>query len=490
MNEREIFAAALEKDTPADRSDFLTAACGEDRALRERIESLLAEHDTLGSFLETPPMQLREAIRDLEAQDSFGLSARNLRTNDEFAREFLAPSDMPGHLGRFGPYEVSEIIGQGGMGIVLKALDPSLHRSVAIKILAPPLAANAGARKRFVREARAAAAISHEHVVTIHAVDEWLPPNIPSGTLPYLVMQLVCGESLQERIDRTGPLELREVLRIGMQAAAGLAAAHAQGLIHRDVKPANILLENGVERVKITDFGLARAVDDASITQEGVVAGTPQYMSPEQARCEPIDPRSDLFSLGGVLYAMCTGHPPFRATTTVGVLRSVCDDVPRPIKESNADIPDWFDTIIDKLLAKNPDERFQSATEIAQLLSNCLAHVQQPSAVPLPNILGMAASGTIKPPRFRRGLTAAAVISLIAASIGFSEATGVTQFVPMMIRVVTGEGTLIVQVDDPDVSVLIDGEEISIKGAGTHGRASTNSRPRKMTNWYVISWSR
>src|SRR5262249_42963578 len=149
------------------------------------------------------------------------------------------------------------------------------------------------------------------------------------------VMQYVAGRSLQERIDRDGPLELEAILRIGMQAAAGLAAAHAQGLVHRDVKPANILLENGIERVKITDFGLARAVDDASMTQSGVVAGTPQYMAPEQARAESVDHRADLFSLGSVIYAMCTGRSPFRAETTVAVLKRVCDDTPRPIREVN-----------------------------------------------------------------------------------------------------------------------------------------------------------
>ena len=124
-----------------------------------------------------------------------------------------------------------------------------------------------------------------------------------------------------------------------MQTAAGLAAAHAQGLVHRDIKPANILLENGVERVKLTDFGLARAVDDASLTQSGVVAGTPLYMAPEQARCEPIDHRADLFSLGTVLYAMCTGRSPFRASTTLGVLRRVCDDPHRPVREVNPGRP-------------------------------------------------------------------------------------------------------------------------------------------------------
>src|SRR5262249_684386 len=157
--------------------------------------------------------------------------------------------------------------------------------------------------KRFTREAQAQAAVSHEHIVTIHAVEE-------TNGLPYLIMHYVAGLSLQQRLDRDGPLELQEILRIGMQTATGLAAAHAQGLVHRDIKPANILLENGVERVKITDFGLARAGSEASLTQTGFVAGTPQYMSPEQAEGKVIDQRSDLFSLGSVLYAMCTGQVP------------------------------------------------------------------------------------------------------------------------------------------------------------------------------------
>jgi eukaryotic-like serine/threonine-protein kinase len=160
-------------------------------------------------------------------------------------------------------------------------------------------------------------------VVAIHAVDSW-------KGLPYLVMQYVPGTSLQGRIESDGPLAVGAILRIGMQVASGLAAAHAQGLVHRDIKPANILLENGIERIKITDFGLARAADDASLTQSGVAAGTPYYMAPEQARCECIDPRADLFSLGGVMYAMCTGHPPFRAETN-------------PLSpESRAEpLPDW-----------------------------------------------------------------------------------------------------------------------------------------------------
>ena len=223
---------------------------------------------------------------------------------DSISLDFLAPSENPQHLGRLGKYEIVEVAGQGGMGIVLKGYDPTLGRFVAIKTLNPVLASNGMARTRFLREAKMAAAVSHDHVITIHAVDQ-------VDGMPILVMEYVVGVSLAERIQRTGALELDEILRIGSQTAAGLAAAHAQGQVHRDIKPANILLENGVERVKITDFGLARVADDVSMTQTGYVAGTPEYMSPEHpsGRC---DHRSDLFSLGSVMYAMCTGRSPFR----------------------------------------------------------------------------------------------------------------------------------------------------------------------------------
>src|SRR5208282_6096438 len=159
---------------------------------------------------------------------------------------------------------------------------------------------------------------------------------------PYLAMEMIDGISVQDKLDKHGPLSVKEILRIGVQMAEGLAAAHKQGLVHRDIKPANILLDNGVERVKLTDFGLARAVDDASVTQSGTVAGTPNFMSPEQAEGLPVDHRSDLFSLGTVLYAMCTGHPPFRASGTHAVLKRVIDASPRPIREVNSEIPDWL----------------------------------------------------------------------------------------------------------------------------------------------------
>jgi serine/threonine protein kinase len=285
--------------------------------------------------------------------------------------DFLAPTDDPAMLGRVGPYEVAGVIGRGGTGVVLKAFERSLNRFVAIKVLAPHLATSGAARKRFAREAQAAAAVVHEHIVPIYAVDE-------HQGLPYLVMRYVPGRSLQERLARRGTLELAEVLRIGMQTAQGLAAAHAQGLVHRDVKPANILLEHNVDRVLLTDFGLARTVDDASLTCSGVIAGTPQYMAPEQARGEAIDHRTDLFSLGSALYAMCAGHSPFRAETTMGVLHRICKETPRPLRDLNPHVPDWLDRIIRRLHAKDPARRFQSAEEVAAVLARRLAMVQTP----------------------------------------------------------------------------------------------------------------
>ncbi len=199
------------------------------------------------------------------------------------------------------------------------------------------------------------------------------------GLLPYLVMPYISGASLQRRLDREGALPVEDVLRIGIQIAAGLAAAHDQGLVHRDIKPANILLDQGVERLVITDFGLARTVDDASVTRTGVIAGTPQFMSPEQARGEPVDARSDLFSLGSVLYIACTGRVPFRAETPYGVLRRITDNAPHAIREINPLVPAWLCTVIERLHAKTPDDRFQSAAEVAQLLTQCLAHFTGPT---------------------------------------------------------------------------------------------------------------
>ena len=217
----------------------------------------------------------------------------------------------------------------------------------------------------------------HNNVVAIHGVDE-------SDGLPYLVMPYLRGISLQKRIDQSGSLNVSEVLRIGLQTARGLAAAHDQGLVHRDVKPANILLDGTTERVLLTDFGLARAADDASLTHSGVIAGTPHYMSPEQAEGAAVDHRSDLFSLGSVMYAMCTGRPPFRSDTTWGTVRRVTDSEPHSIRDLNPEIPVWLCSVINTLHQKTPQCRYQSAHQVADLLEDCLAHIQQPDQVELP----------------------------------------------------------------------------------------------------------
>ncbi len=340
---------------------------------RDKVESLIGNADwwqEAEDSLRTP--QDRTATLPPENQNSIAPHADILR--------LLGPTDNPQMLGRIGSYEIVGILGRGGMGVVFKGFDPALNRFVAIKMLAPHLAASGAARKRFEREAQAAAAIVHDHVMAIHGVADW------QGT-PYLVMPYVRGASLQKRIDDQGPFQLREILRIGMQTAAGLAAAHAQGLVHRDIKPANIMLASGVERVALTDFGLARAVDDATLTRTGTLAGTPQYMSPEQARGQAVDFRSDLFSLGSVLYTLCTGRPPFRAETSYGILRLITDEEPRPIQQLNPDIPVWLSMLIGKLMAKNPADRFASADEVSKLLEKCLAHVEQPSLVSLPTEL-------------------------------------------------------------------------------------------------------
>jgi WD40 repeat protein/Leucine-rich repeat (LRR) protein len=400
MSERDIFAAARERTDPALRAEFLDVACHGDRALRARVERLLQADAAPDSIFDQPVTNTPAVgdgitrtvapVGDPEEGPTRTIAPAALdnpdyattKAPDEVAADFalsslLSPSQEPGSLGRLDHYEVLEVVGSGGMGVVLKAHDTKLRRVVALKLLAPALAAVGTARKRFAREAQSAAAVRDEHVVDIHAVCE-------DAAVPYLVMEFVSGVTLEERIRAEGPLPVREVVRIGLQSARGLAAAHAQGLVHRDVKPGNILLEGGAGRVKLTDFGLARAADDASISRSGVIAGTPMYMSPEQAKGEHIDHRSDLFSLGSVLYTLLTGRPAFRAESTVAVLTRVCDDDPRPIREVIPDVPKWVCAVVEKLLAKDPADRIQTAAEVADLLARYLAHLEDPERVPPP----------------------------------------------------------------------------------------------------------
>lgn len=353
-------------------------------ACRETLQKQAADDEfwqaaeaSLGNAAATAMLPAEPAITDDQQKP-----AKDAVDPLEFIRSWLGPTDDPHMIGRLGGYEIAGVIGYGGMGLVLKGFDRGLNRFVAVKVLSPHLAPNGAARQRFAREARAAAAVVHENVVSIHAVDEW-------KSLPYLVMSYVRGESLQRRIDRQGQHSTEEVLRIAHQIAAGLDAAHTLGLVHRDIKPANILLEERVDRLWITDFGLARASDDANMTTSGVIVGTPQYMSPEQIRGESIDHRSDLFSLGSVLYTLCAGHPPFRAETTFGVMRRVTDEHSRPIRESNPRTPRWLCRIIERLHEKDPGLRYESAGQLARELESCLAHLRQPDVHALPHDLSV-----------------------------------------------------------------------------------------------------
>jgi serine/threonine-protein kinase len=356
--------------------------------LKSALAGRMSADDELALIVHLDQCESCSAImEELAAEPAFFRDAAELLTSDDlddtipagdpwsptdFGVEYLDPSDNEDHLGRLGEYEILQVIGRGGMGVVLKGFDLELKRHVAIKVLAPDLARSSLARRRFAREAQAAAAVVHPHVLAIHQVQ-------PNGRLPFIVMPLIVGESVAERLASQGLLELKEVLRIGMQAAAGLAAAHEQGLVHRDVKPANIMLERGIERALLTDFGLACAADDVAITRWGMIAGTPQYMSPEQARGESLDSRSDLFSLGCVIYEMATGVSPFKADSTIATLRRLVDERPQPMTSLNPELPPWFIRIVERLLEKEPSRRISSASELSNMLASCLAHVQQPS---------------------------------------------------------------------------------------------------------------
>lgn len=489
MSEQSIFLAALDIADASERTEFVRRSCAGDPHLLNQVKSLLAAHALPGEFLDVPALQqiavgtssFLNLTPTAKPDDETAVAPKSVR--EEVDLSFLQPSTKAGSLGRLSHYEVEAVIGRGGCGIVLRAFDEQLRRPVAIKVIAPELAATSPARKRFLREARAAAAIRHENVVSIHAVEE--------TPIPFLVMEFISGKSLQQTIDQCGPLGIRQVLDVGHQIAEGLEAAHAQGLIHRDIKPANIILETGRNRVKITDFGLARTADDASLTQSGVIAGTPLYMSPEQAQGEAIDQRSDLFSLGSVLYLMISGRPPFRAATTMAVLRRVVEDQPRPIQEIIPEVPEWLTTIIAKLHAKRPDDRFESAREIADVLEHCMAELQQhdrmeslarampallkaspapstPTALESPTPVAVPPARQSGFRRKRRWWSAAAAALVLLAAVSTAESTGATNLRGVVIQLFSPEGTLVVEVDDPAVSVSIDGEQLVIHGAGTN----------------------
>ena len=291
----------------------------------------------------------------------------------------LEPAGCPELLGRVGEYDVQSLIGVGGTGAVFKGIDRELNRPVAIKFLLPRHASLDLSRQRFTREARAIAAVNDDNVIQVYRINS-------NSDYPYFSMPLIEGVSLQQYVCEKGPLDSGELVQISMQIAAGLSAAHKQGLIHRDVKPANVLLESKSNRVIVTDFGLAREESESELTQTGMVAGTPHYMSPEQADGRTIDQRSDQFSLGSVIYFLATGQPPFEGGNQLELLKNIREAETPPVRQHNSTVTVGLEKAIQKLLARNPEHRFQTADEVRDFFEGYLSYLGSPEQNPEPKI--------------------------------------------------------------------------------------------------------
>ncbi len=275
--------------------------------------------------------------------------------------EFLESPLNPSDVGSLEGYRILDVLGEGGMGIVFRAVDPKLNRQLAIKIVKPLYASNPNSKVRFLREARAIAAIDSDHIVAIHQVSD--------GEVPFIAMPLLKGESLAQRLANSGPLDTPDAVRIGMEIARGLAAAHNAGIIHRDIKPANIWLEQASNRVKLLDFGLARTDEvDGNLTTEGSIAGTPLYMSPEQIGAKQLDQRSDLYSLGCVLYRILAGKTPHSGPTPLAILMSIAQDPIPALASVTSDVPPALSKLVMKLLEKQREDRPESAEDVVEEL--------------------------------------------------------------------------------------------------------------------------
>ena len=342
----QFYHAALEL-APAERADFLARVCAGDEALRCEVESLISAGEQAGDFIAASALK-----------DAAGMVT--IETNEHH-------STAPGRR-QIGHYQIKSLLGAGGMGEVYLAQDTRLGRQVAIKLLPPEAADSPTAKRRLLREARAAAALNHPNIVTIHSIEE-VDNSI------FIVMEYVEGETLTARV-KDGKLEFIRLLDVGAQVADALAAAHSVGLIHRDIKPSNILITKEGQ-VKLLDFGIAKVTKpfhtegggaNSRLTAEGDIVGTVAYMSPEQGRGETVDMRTDIFSLGAVLYESATGKLPFSGPNALVILRQIDAAEPGPPSAIKRGLPPGFDLIIERALAKDKERRYQSASELAAAL--------------------------------------------------------------------------------------------------------------------------
>jgi hypothetical protein len=400
---RELVAGHLSDERQQECVAHLDECCGCQQAIQQTAtgdSTFLEIVEHIDQHQPAKQSAYWSAVKVVERELATTLVPNIQRDLSKVKLDFLSPPSDPAYLGRLDHFDIARVIGRGGMGIVLEGFDSHLRRSVAIKVLDPQLQGNDVARRRFCREARAAASIAHEHVVAMHHV-----AKSDGDGVPYLVMQLIQGESLDARIAKEGRLPVKDVLRIGMQTAAGLAAAHAQNLVHRDIKPANILLEAPSGRVKLTDFGLARMAEDIKLTQTGFVTGTPMYMAPEQALGEQPDERADLFSLGAVLYEMATGKPPFAATTVLGVLKKIAEETPESLRKIRPEMPEAAAFLIEQMLAKQPADRPVSAAAIAEAFAVLLTGFGPLSPLQVPAVAEEAACEAVQAALSKSGQT-------------------------------------------------------------------------------------
>lgn len=304
------------------------------------------------------------------------------------AYPFLASPLAPDELGRFGPYRVLRLLGEGGMGWLFAAEDMQLHRLVALKVAKPSVAARLTTdptaaeeeRRRFLREARGMAALRHEHIATIYHVDT-------VGDVPFFTMEYLEGESLESRLHRLPGLSQAEILRIAIEVVEGVAAAHARGVLHRDIKPTNVWLEAPAARVKLLDFGLARLTSDpGKQTPTGLVVGTPGYLAPEQARGLTASVRSDLFSVGVLLYRAMTNRMPFTGATALDLLVNVVTLPPHPFTAADEPWPAALRSLVMRLLEKRPEDRPASAAEVLTTLRTIAVEqgMSRPETMPQP----------------------------------------------------------------------------------------------------------